>query len=80
MQFIGVVAYRLPIDRPLQARYDHESNGMLRDNVHCRDNPAHIYRLLYPPGLDQITSETVRIALDLKMGKCGSHPSRIDDF
>ena len=79
MRYPGIVAYRLPIDPALQARYDTESSGKVRDHVQC---PAglHTYRLVYPVSLDREIAERIRAAMQERLRNCVSHPSRIEDF
>jgi hypothetical protein len=79
MRYPGVVAYRLPIDPALQARYDTESSGKVRDHVQCRFG-VHTYRLVYPSSLDREMAERIRIAIQERLRNCDSHPSRIEDF
>src|SRR5947209_2242070 len=51
MRYPGIIAYRLPIDPALQARYAKESSGKVRDQIQCRSG-LHTYRLVYPVSLD----------------------------
>jgi hypothetical protein len=80
MRYPGVVAYRLPIERTLQSQYDLESSGKIREHVHCRKHPAHIFRLIHLASLNRELGEAIRLKVETAMGKCGSHPSRIEDF
>jgi hypothetical protein len=79
MRYPGVVAYRLPIDPALQSQYDKESTFKVRDHLYCSAG-VHPYRLLYPATLHRQVVERIRTAIEKRVGVCGSHPTRLEDF